>query len=168
VRITRRNCQLCSPLPTLQRQRLPVLPRFPMFRVRAAVSSLRCRAGCEQTGRGGLFQPSLVLHLPLPGPELMCPLGTSETRRRTMQMGLCCRACRTRFVAPPDTPALEVLDRMIDDGPWFGLAEGETFGDMIFAALTSRGAIRCPECCKPVSVSEESLGQMAMNLLTHS
>ena len=85
-----------------------------------------------------------------------------------MQIELYCQVCCTRFVATPETPAQEVLDRMIDDGPWFGLAEGETFEDMIFAALTARGAIRCPECCRPVSVSEESLGQMAMNLLTQA
>ena len=85
-----------------------------------------------------------------------------------MQIELFCQVCCTRFVAPPETPAVEVLDRMIDDGPWFALAEGDTFEDMIFAALTSRGAIRCPECCRPVSVSEESLGRMAMDLLSHS
>ena len=47
-------------------------------------------------------------------------------------------------------PAMEVLARMIDEGPWFALAEGETFEDMIFAALTSRGAICCPDYCRPV------------------
>jgi hypothetical protein len=82
-----------------------------------------------------------------------------------MQVELFCQGCSNRFVAPPETPALEVLERMIDSGPWFALGEGETFEDMIFGALTSRGAICCPECCRPVSVSEESLGQVAMGLL---
>jgi hypothetical protein len=82
-----------------------------------------------------------------------------------MQIELFCERCCNRFVAPPETPALEVLERMIDDGPWFALGEGETFEDMIFAALTSRGSICCPDCLRPVSVSEESLGQAAMHLL---
>jgi hypothetical protein len=82
-----------------------------------------------------------------------------------MQVELSCQGCNNRFVAPPDTPALEVLERMIDEGPWFALGEGQTFEDMIFTALTSRGAILCPDCCRPVCVSEESLGQVAMNLL---
>jgi hypothetical protein len=49
---------------------------------------------------------------------------------------------------------------MIDEGPWFALAEGKTFEDMIFAALVRRGKIRCPECGKPVSIHEESLGEL--------
>jgi len=53
---------------------------------------------------------------------------------------------------------------MTDEGPWFGLAEGETFEDMIFAALTSRGAIRCPECAGTVAVSEESLAELDREL----
>jgi len=82
-----------------------------------------------------------------------------------MMIELFCQACNNRFVAPPETPALEVLERMFDEGPWFALGEGETFEDMIFTALTSRGAICCPDCLRPVSVSEESLGKMAMKLL---
>ena len=82
-----------------------------------------------------------------------------------MKIELYCEPCENRFVAPPDTPALEALDRMIDNGPWFALGEGETFEDMIFAALTSKGAICCPDCHRPVSVSEESLGRVAMDLL---
>jgi hypothetical protein len=82
-----------------------------------------------------------------------------------MQVELYCPCCSSRFAAPPDTAADEVLERMTDDGPWYALGEGETFEDMIFAALTSRGAIRCPDCGEAVSVSEESLGQLAMGLL---
>jgi hypothetical protein len=89
----------------------------------------------------------------------------SGPTEKTMQVELYCQVCCDRFVAPPEMPAVEVLERMIDEGPWFALGEGETFEDMIFAALSSRGAICCPECHRPVSVSEESLGQMAMGLL---
>lgn len=82
-----------------------------------------------------------------------------------MQIELFCERCSNCFIAPPSTPALEVLTRMMDEGPWFALGEGETFEDMIFTALTSRGAICCPDCLRPVSVSEESLGRVAMDLL---
>jgi hypothetical protein len=90
---------------------------------------------------------------------------TSPERRRKMQIELYCEPCDNRFLAPPQTPALEVLNRMFDEGPCFTLGEGETFEDMIFGALTSRGAICCPDCAKPVSVSEESLGRAAMDML---
>jgi hypothetical protein len=76
-----------------------------------------------------------------------------------MQIELRCRRCACHFSAPPETPYGEVLDRMIDEGPWFGLAEGETFEDMIFAALTTRGVIRCPDCSGAVAVSEQSLAR---------
>lgn len=82
-----------------------------------------------------------------------------------MQVELSCPNCFSRFAAAPDTPAAEVLDRMFDEGPWYALGDGETFEDMIFNALTARGAICCPECGTHVSVSEESLGQLALEVL---
>jgi hypothetical protein len=85
-----------------------------------------------------------------------------------MQVELFCDKCNVRFAAAPETPALEVLEQMIDDGPWFALGEGETFEDMIFTALTSRGAICCPQCYRPVAINEESLGQMAMAMLAQA
>jgi hypothetical protein len=45
---------------------------------------------------------------------------------------------------------------MTDDGPWFALAPGRTFEDMIFAALARRGRILCPECGTAVAVHESS------------
>ena len=78
-----------------------------------------------------------------------------------MQIELRCRRCGTYFSAAPDTPYDEVLDRMIDEGPWFGLAEGDTFEDMIFAALATRGVIRCSDCSRPVAVGEPSLVEAA-------
>jgi transposase-like protein len=77
-----------------------------------------------------------------------------------MQIELRCPRCPCRFSAPPDLPADEVIDRMIDEGTWFALAKGETFEDMIFAALVARGKIRCPECSKAVAIHEESLGRL--------
>ena len=83
-----------------------------------------------------------------------------------MRVALCCSHCPCSFAAPPDTPAAEILDRMIEDGPWYALGDGETFEDMIFGALTSRGVIHCPECGEAAGVSEESLGNVTMELLS--
>jgi hypothetical protein len=55
---------------------------------------------------------------------------------------------------------------MFDTGPWYALGDGETFEDMIFATLTESGHIGCPECGEPVAVSEESLGRVAMAMLS--
>jgi hypothetical protein len=82
-----------------------------------------------------------------------------------MQVELYCPYCPCRFAAPPDTPAVEVLERMNVEGPWYALGDGETFEDMIFNTITAFGDIHCPECGAPVSVSEESLGRMAMEVL---
>ena len=83
-----------------------------------------------------------------------------------MRVELYCPSCCSRFVAPPETAATEVLDRMEETGPFFSLGDGETFEDMIFATLTENGAIHCPECGQAVAVSEESLGQVALELLS--
>jgi hypothetical protein len=83
-----------------------------------------------------------------------------------MQIELYCDACTCRFCAPPDATPNEVTDRMFENGPWYALGDGETFEDMIFATITEQGHIDCPECGAPVSVSEESLGRMAMTLLS--
>jgi hypothetical protein len=45
---------------------------------------------------------------------------------------------------------------MIEDGPWFALAEGTTFKDMIFAALSARGRIGCPQCRTAVEIDQGS------------
>jgi hypothetical protein len=55
---------------------------------------------------------------------------------------------------------------MFETGPWYALGDGATFEDMIFATLTEDGHIACPECGDPVAVSEESLGRLAMSMLT--
>ncbi len=82
-----------------------------------------------------------------------------------MQIELCCPACDCRLVAPPDTRAEDLMERMFDEGPYFALGDGETFEDMIFATLTEYGNIACPECGEPVMVTEESLGQLALSVL---
>ena len=82
-----------------------------------------------------------------------------------MQVELYCPHCSCHFAASPDTPAAEILDRMSEDGPWYALGDGETFEDMIFSTLFACGTIRCSECGEPVAVSEQSLGQLAMEVL---
>jgi hypothetical protein len=82
-----------------------------------------------------------------------------------MQVELYCPHCACRFAADPDMPAAEVLDQMAQQGPWYALGDGETFEDMIFNRLFADGAIRCCECGQPVSVTEESLGQLAQEVL---
>jgi len=82
-----------------------------------------------------------------------------------MQVELYCTNCQCRFAAPPDASAAEVAARMAVEGPWYALGDGETFEDMIFSTLTAKGEINCPECGEAVHVSEESLGQLAMEVL---
>lgn len=82
-----------------------------------------------------------------------------------MPIELECPCCRCRFASSPDAPAGEVLDRMTEEGPWFGLGDGATFEDMVYSALTARGTILCPDCGEPASVREESLGRLTMDLL---
>ena len=54
----------------------------------------------------------------------------------------------------------------MNDSSWYCLGDGETFEDMISTALTTIAVpIRCPERSRPVAVSEESLGRLAMEML---
>jgi hypothetical protein len=74
-----------------------------------------------------------------------------------MNIELHCPDCRSQFSAAAETPADEILDRMIDEGPWYALAGGETFEEMVQAALTVRGRILCPECGKTLSIGATAL-----------
>jgi hypothetical protein len=76
-----------------------------------------------------------------------------------VEIHLRCPRCPCHFSAPADTPIHEVLERMTEDGPWFTLAEGKTFEEMVFSALGKRGRILCPECRGEVLVGGESLGR---------
>lgn len=84
-----------------------------------------------------------------------------------MQIELLCPVCSCRFSAPADASVEEVFDRMLDEGPHFSLGDGNTFEDMIFTTLLEDDAILCPDCGEPVAVSEESLSQMAQEVLAH-
>ena len=69
--------------------------------------------------------------------------------------GTACPQCPYLFRASSATPAEAILKHLIDEGPWLGLAHGETFGDMIRTALRTRGVIYCPECGTAVSISKK-------------
>jgi hypothetical protein len=73
-----------------------------------------------------------------------------------MKIELYCRACHARFTAPPETPEEDVIQRMTEEGPWFALAAGDCFRDMIHTALRRRGGIACPECGALVHIVEVS------------
>lgn len=81
-----------------------------------------------------------------------------------MSLELHCPKCECYLRAAPDTPASLILDQMIEDGPWFGLGNGETFEEMIFTALAARGRIRCPECGQAVAVGAEGVRSMTGEL----
>jgi hypothetical protein len=71
-----------------------------------------------------------------------------------MQTELYCPCCQCRFRAAANTPANAIVDRMTEEGPWIALGEGETFEDMIVAALAQRGRILCPECRQVLSIQK--------------
>jgi hypothetical protein len=58
---------------------------------------------------------------------------------------------------------VEVLDRMTDEAPWFALAEGETFLDMVVAALAARGKILCPQCRSAVHYGGAETGPQGID-----
>jgi hypothetical protein len=82
-----------------------------------------------------------------------------------MYVELSCPSCPCTFRAAPEEPAEEVIRRMTEVGPWFGLAPGDTFEDMVLGALTRRGLIHCPDCRDAVCVSEASFGRNAAEAL---
>jgi uncharacterized Zn-finger protein len=63
-----------------------------------------------------------------------------------MEMELSCPSCGCRFSAAAETSAEDIVRRMTEEGPWYALAAGGCFRDMIHTALEHRGRIVCPEC----------------------
>jgi hypothetical protein len=68
------------------------------------------------------------------------------------EIELRCRRCCCRFAAPAQASEEEILDRMTHEGPWFALAPGATFRDMIATALERRGKLRCPDCGRRLQI----------------
>jgi hypothetical protein len=81
-----------------------------------------------------------------------------------MQVELRCPACLLHFRSDLDTAALE---RIHDEGPWSALGDGETFEDRIHADLLEHQEAYCPRCGNEVAATEESLGELATELLAH-
>lgn len=82
-----------------------------------------------------------------------------------MQIELYCPHCECSFCASPEAPASEILDRMLDEGPWYALGDGATFEDMIFSTLFAYGNIECDICGEQAMINEESLGQLTQEVL---
>jgi len=81
-----------------------------------------------------------------------------------MQVELRCLACQWRFCSDLETAA---LDRIHDEGPWWALGDGETFEDHIHADLLAHQEAHCPRCGNEAAPTEESLGELATELLAH-
>ena len=45
-----------------------------------------------------------------------------------MMIELYCLACGSKFSAAGETPADDILDRMIEEGPWYAFALGRRLG----------------------------------------
>jgi hypothetical protein len=82
-----------------------------------------------------------------------------------MHIELHCPDCRSQFGAAADTPADAILDRMMDEGPWYALAGGETFEDMVRAALAVRGRILCPDCGRSLAIRARGLYRPTRELI---
>src|SRR3954454_7951979 len=87
-----------------------------------------------------------------------------DMMEQAMRIELDCPRCHTPFTHE-ETPAGEIWDRMTEEGPWFALGDGETLEDVLFTALTSQGAIRCPRCGEAVPVSQHELCEVSQQIL---
>ena len=82
-----------------------------------------------------------------------------------MPFKLHCPSCARSFFMPSDSEGAELLDRMAEKGAWCALGDGETIEDNVYGALATQGALRCPACGHPVTVSQEALSRFARELL---
>ena len=85
-----------------------------------------------------------------------------------MHIELDCSRCFCHFTTsdgPSSLDEIQGFGPMAEGEPWSSMGDGSTFEDMIYTTLTQRGGICCPACGDPVAVSEESLGQLAMEML---
>ncbi len=83
-----------------------------------------------------------------------------------MQIEMCCPRCFRSFVAPADSAGEELMEQMFQDAPGYALGDGETLEDMISTALAEKDSVHCPQCGVVLQFSEESLGQLAMSMLS--
>lgn len=68
--------------------------------------------------------------------------------------------------AIPMTPELaeEIIGAIDREGMW---GDGQTLEDIVYQKLAEHHADRCPECDRPVQVSEEMLSRISMEMLAH-
>jgi DNA-directed RNA polymerase subunit RPC12/RpoP len=85
-----------------------------------------------------------------------------------MEIELVCHTCHARFTAAAETPQEEIIQRMTDEGPWYALAAGGCFRDMIHTALEHRGRIVCPECGALVRVRIVAVAEAIEFLALHN
>jgi hypothetical protein len=83
-----------------------------------------------------------------------------------MQIELCCPRCAGRVAAVQGNAGEELLDSMFRDEPLGALGDGETFEDMLSTALTGHDPTNCPRCGAVMQVCEESLGQLALSMIS--
>jgi hypothetical protein len=77
--------------------------------------------------------------------EISTSRAVDDTGEETMDIRLNCTRCACHFRAPWYTPADQVLDRM-DAAPWFRMAAGDTFEELVATAVATGERIRCPQC----------------------
>jgi hypothetical protein len=78
-----------------------------------------------------------------------------------MPIEFCCPRCMIHFKDPT-----AILEQMFDEHCASALGDGDTFEDMISVALTEGGPAPCPQCGAEMQVSEESLSQLALTMLS--
>jgi hypothetical protein len=83
-----------------------------------------------------------------------------------MKLELRCPHCHSEFSTPSEPADTAMLEEIFDDHPCCALGDGETFEDMISAALAQREPVPCPDCGTRLEVSEESLGRIAWTMLS--
>ncbi len=73
-----------------------------------------------------------------------------------MHIEMHCTHCSYRFMASDDVSS-------VSGEPWYSLGDGNTFEDSIYTSLGD--GVCCPACGAAVRVSEERLGELAMEML---
>jgi hypothetical protein len=89
-----------------------------------------------------------------------------KLKRIAMHIELDCARCSCHFVARIDGPDARGYDPIEATLPWDALGDGNTFEDALFTKLMDEGASRCPRCGQLAPVSQESLGALAMEMLS--
>jgi hypothetical protein len=83
-----------------------------------------------------------------------------------MQVEMHCRRCRSRLI-PTVSPQTELIWKQInEEGPWSMLGDGQTVEDRLSAQLQPGSATCCPQCGAAIGLTEETLGQLALELLS--